>query len=54
MFERRELNLLVSDLKSERTTPNLPSRRTGDDGTMRPCRNGQPGGLVSVNAFLEK
>jgi len=50
------LNALASDLKSERTTPNLTfvTPNLCDDGHDGPCVNGQPGGLVSADAFLQK
>jgi hypothetical protein len=50
------LNNLQNDLKSIYTTANFnfitPS--LCDDGHDSPCVNGQPGGLTSANAFLEK
>jgi Phosphoesterase family len=50
------LNLLANDLKSEFTTPNFVfvTPNLCDDGHDAPCVTGQPGGLVSANAFLEK
>jgi len=50
------LNLLPADLASASTTPNyvfiVPD--LCDDGHDSPCADGEPGGLVSANAFLEK
>ena len=50
------LNNLQNDLQSISTTANFnfitPS--LCDDGHDSPCVNGQPGGLTSANAFLEK
>jgi phosphatidylinositol-3-phosphatase len=58
------LNVLTSDLADERTTPNFvfitpnlcddghDGNGTGDPGTT--CANGQPGGLTSADAFLQK
>ena len=50
------LNQLPKDLQSEGGTPNFvfitPS--LCDDGHDAPCKNGQPGGLVSVNSFLQQ
>jgi len=51
----RRLGELKADLKHVRTTPNL-TYITPDlcaDGHDNPCANGQPGGLVQVNAFLK-
>jgi phosphatidylinositol-3-phosphatase len=50
------LNRLAVDLKSERTTPDFVfiTPNLCDDGHDGPCVNGQPGGLVSADAFLEK
>jgi phospholipase C len=50
------LNDLTADLKSESTTPNFVfiTPNLCDDGHDSPCVNGQPGGLVSANAFLQK
>jgi phosphatidylinositol-3-phosphatase len=51
----RRLGDLTADLKHVRTTPNL-TYITPDlcaDGHDNPCANGQPGGLVQVNAFLK-
>jgi hypothetical protein len=50
------LDLLRGDLRSVASTPNyayiIPD--LCDDGHDSPCANGQPGGLVSANQFLEK
>jgi hypothetical protein len=50
------LNQLTVDLSSESSTPDFvfitPS--LCDDGHDSPCVNGQPGGLVSADAFLQK
>jgi hypothetical protein len=50
------LNQLTQDLKSEGTTPNLVfiTPNLCDDGHDAPCVTGQPGGLVSADAFLQK
>lgn len=50
------LNLLQKDLSSESTTPELVfvTPNLCDDGHDAPCVNGQPGGLVSADAFLQK
>jgi len=50
------LNLLANDLQSERATPDLVfvTPNLCDDGHDAPCVTGQPGGLVSINLFLEK
>ncbi|HEX7159280.1 MAG TPA: alkaline phosphatase family protein [Edaphobacter sp.] len=50
------LNQLATDLKSEDTTPNFVfiTPNLCDDGHDGPCVNGQPGGLVSADAFLQK
>ncbi len=50
------LNQLTQDLKSVATTPNLAfiTPNLCDDGHDGPCANGQPGGLVSADAFLQK
>ena len=50
------LNLLATDLKSDRTTPDFVfiTPNLCDDGHDGPCVNGQPGGLVSADAFLQK
>ena len=49
------LNLLPQDLQAERSTPNFVfiTPNLCDDGHDAPCKNGAPGGLVSVNTFLE-
>ena len=48
------LSVLDRDLRSARSTPNysfiVPN--LCHDGHDRPCRNGEPGGLVSANEFL--
>jgi hypothetical protein len=50
------LNVLPNDLKSEFTTPNFVfiTPNLCDDGHDSPCVTGQPGGLVSADAFLQK
>jgi hypothetical protein len=50
------LNLLTQDLKSAATTPNFVfiTPNLCDDGHDGPCVNGQPGGLVSADQFLQK
>jgi hypothetical protein len=50
------LNQLSQDLKSEGTTPNFVfvTPNLCDDGHDAPCVNGQPGGLISADAFLQK
>lgn len=50
------LNQLPADLKAESTTPNFVfiTPNLCDDGHDAPCVNGQPGGLVSADAFLQK
>jgi hypothetical protein len=50
------LNQLTQDLKSENTTPNFVfiTPNLCNDGNDAPCVNGQPGGLVSADAFLKK
>ncbi|HEY2150496.1 MAG TPA: alkaline phosphatase family protein [Vicinamibacterales bacterium] len=50
------LNRLTEDLKSERSTPDLVfvTPNLCDDGHDGPCVNGQPGGLVSADRFLQK
>jgi hypothetical protein len=50
------LNHLPEDLKSEGSTPNFVfiTPNLCDDGHDGPCTNGQPGGLVSINTFLQK
>ena len=50
------LTKLTADLKSERTTPDFVfiTPNLCDDGHDGPCVSGQPGGLVSADAFLQK
>lgn len=50
------LKQLANDLKSEQTTPNFVFITPGlcNDGHDAPCKNGQPGGLVSADAFLQQ
>jgi phosphatidylinositol-3-phosphatase len=50
------LNKLTTDLQSISTTANfnLITPNLCDDGHDSPCVNGQPGGLVSANTFLQK
>lgn len=50
------LNQLATDLKNEHTTPNFAfvTPNLCDDGHDGPCKNGQPGGLISADAFLQK
>jgi len=50
------LDRLSTDLKSDWTTPNFVfvTPNLCDDGHDGPCVNGQPGGLVSADAFLQK
>jgi hypothetical protein len=50
------LDRLSSDLKSEWKTPDFVfvTPNLCDDGHDGPCVNGQPGGLVSADAFLRK
>lgn len=50
------LNQLTTDLKNEHTTPDFVfiTPNLCDDGHDGPCVNGQPGGLVSADAFLQK
>ncbi|RQS72568.1 phosphoesterase [Burkholderia sp. Bp8963] len=50
------LNNLANDLKSIDTTANfnLITPNLCNDGHDAPCVNGQPGGLTSANAFLQK
>jgi hypothetical protein len=50
------LKLLPQDLLRESTTPNFVfiTPNLCNDGHDAPCKNGQPGGLVSANAFLQK
>lgn len=50
------LRELKTDLRSIATTPNFSfiTPNLCDDGHNAPCTDGQPGGLKSVNVFLEK
>jgi len=50
------LRELTTDLRSIATTPNFSfiTPNLCDDGHDSPCANGQPGGLKSINTFLEK
>lgn len=50
------LNNLQNDLQSVATTANFNfiTPNLCDDGHDSPCVNGQPGGLTSANAFLQK
>jgi hypothetical protein len=50
------LNQLTADLSSEQATPNFVfiTPNLCNDGHDAPCKNGQPGGLVSADAFLQK
>jgi phosphatidylinositol-3-phosphatase len=50
------LNQLTADLKSESSTPDFVfiTPNLCDDGHDAPCVTGQPGGLVSADAFLRK
>jgi hypothetical protein len=50
------LNLLPQDLQHESDTPNFVfiTPNLCNDGHDAPCKNGQPGGLVSADAFLQK
>jgi hypothetical protein len=50
------LKRLAADLKSARTTPNLAfiTPNLCNDGHDEPCKDGQPGGLVSADLFLRK
>jgi phosphatidylinositol-3-phosphatase len=50
------LDLLQEDLKSEDTTPNFAfiTPNLCNDGHDHPCKNGEPGGLVSADRFLQK
>lgn len=49
------LRELKADLRSLATTPNFSfiTPNLCDDGHDSPCANGQPGGLKSINTFLE-
>jgi hypothetical protein len=50
------LNELANDLRLESSTPNFVfvTPNLCNDGHDGPCKNGQPGGLVSADAFLRK
>lgn len=50
------LNLLAADLKTIATTPNFAfiAPNVCDDGHDAPCVDGSPGGLASINVFLQK
>ena len=50
------LNQLKKDLKSESATPNFVfiTPNLCNDGHDGPCKNGQPGGLVSADQFLQQ
>lgn len=50
------LRQLKADLRSIATTPNLSfiTPNLCDDGHDSPCANGGPGGLKSINVFLQK
>jgi phosphatidylinositol-3-phosphatase len=50
------LNQLTTDLSSVQATPNFVfiTPNLCNDGHDAPCKNGQPGGLVSADAFLQK
>jgi phospholipase C len=50
------LSTLPQDLAKESSTPNFVfiTPNLCDDGHDAPCKNGQPGGLVSADAFLQK
>jgi phosphatidylinositol-3-phosphatase len=50
------LTKLPQDLRSEDSTPNFVfiTPNLCNDGHDAPCKNGQPGGLVSADAFLQK
>jgi hypothetical protein len=50
------LTQLPNDLASLRSTPNFVfiTPNLCNDGHDAPCKNGQPGGLVSADAFLQK
>ena len=50
------LNRLPQDLSSEQSTPNFVfiTPNLCNDGHDAPCKNGQPGSLVSADAFLQK
>ena len=48
------LDHLVDDLLDVRTTPNFAfiTPNLSNDGHDAPCKNGEPGGLISADAFL--
>ena len=50
-----DLSALTTDLRSATTTPNLSviTPNLCDDGHDSPCVDGRPGGLASVNAWLQ-
>jgi hypothetical protein len=50
------LTALPQDLAKESSTPNFVfiTPNLCNDGHDAPCKNGQPGGLVSADAFLQK
>ncbi|HUV97435.1 MAG TPA: alkaline phosphatase family protein [Acidobacteriaceae bacterium] len=50
------LRQLKDDLRSVATTPNFSfiTPNLCDDGHDSPCANGEPGGLKSINTFLQK
>ena len=50
------LRHLADDLRSISTTPNFSfiTPNLCDDGHDSPCANGEPGGLKSINIFLQK
>ena len=50
-----DLNRLGADLASEQTTPNYAfiSPDICNDGHDEPCPDGQPGGMVQANTFLQ-
>src|SRR5580693_4779979 len=50
------LNLLPQDLQHESDTPSFVfiTPNLCNDGHDAPCKNGQPGGLVPADAFLQK
>ena len=50
------LRELKADLRSIATTPNFSfiTPNLCDDGHNSPCSDGRPGGLTSINVFLEK
>jgi phosphatidylinositol-3-phosphatase len=51
-----KLRQLKTDLRSVATTPNFSfiTPNLCDDGHDSPCANGRPGGLKSINVFLQK